>query len=164
VWHKADTAPNAQERYSEMIAMAKYSRRHNQSSFRTSSTILSLRLSDELDVSPSDSKDLYKALGKVYPFFNPEFLDTDKGKQFKDSMLFKQEERARAFPDLRTHTSTKHRPKEFYAEFDKKFQETKHDDDFDALPFEWDMNIRPIIAHRKSFTLIISCVVLTQTF
>ncbi|PQE18079.1 mfs allantoate protein [Rutstroemia sp. NJR-2017a BVV2] len=147
VWHKADTAPNAQERYSEMIAMAKYSRRHNQSSLHTSSTILSLKLSDELDVTPSDSKDLHKALGKVYPFFNPEFLETDKGKQFKDSLLFKQEERARTFPDIRTHISTKHRPEEFYAEFDKKFQETKHDDDLDALPFEWDMNIRPIIAH-----------------
>jgi hypothetical protein len=136
-----------------MIAMVKYSRRHNQSSLHTSSTILSLKLCDELDVSPSDSKDLHKALGKVYPFFNPEFLDTDKGEEFKDSMLFKQEERARAFPDIRTHISTKHRPEEFYAELDKKLKETKHDDDLDALPFEWDMNIRPILAHRKSLTL-----------
>lgn len=97
-----------------------------------------------------DVKDAEKATGKIYPFFNSEFLDTEVGNGFKESLIFKQEERAQNYPDIRTDKSTIRQPKEFYTELDKFRKKMRSTDDYAEFPLEWDMTIRPILAKRKS--------------
>jgi hypothetical protein len=125
--------PHAQTHYVEMLAMAKYSRRHNARDFINSVALISLKLLDWLKVPVGqDSKDLHKALAKIY----------------KNSMMFNQEERAKNPPDIRTHTSNSFRPQDFWTEFDESAD--KIDSDYqDARITEYDIAIRPIIAYCK---------------
>ncbi|KAF7909232.1 hypothetical protein EAE99_011447 [Botrytis elliptica] len=148
-WHQADLTPNGQERYLEMKKLTHRSWRYNHSRrpfFKASSTILNFRVMSWLKVTADDVKDAEKATGKIYPFFNSEFLDTEVGKAFKESLIFKQEERARNYPDIRTDKSTISQPKEFYASLDKFRKKMRSTDDYSEFPLEWDMTIRPIIA------------------
>ncbi|RAL64844.1 hypothetical protein DID88_001440 [Monilinia fructigena] len=148
-WHTADVTPNGHEQYLEMKRMAHKSWKYNHTRedfFGKPSTILNFQVMSWLDVTADDVKDAQKAMGKVYPFFNPEFLETEEGKEFKDSLMFNQEERAKYYPDIRTDKSTIHHPKEFYADLDKSRQKMKFTDDYTSFPLEWDMTIRPIIA------------------
>ncbi|KAK8900699.1 hypothetical protein QC760_010687 [Botrytis cinerea] len=148
-WHQADLTPNGQERYIEMKKLTHRSWRYNHSRrpfFKASSTILNFRVMAWLKVTADDVKDVEKAVGKIYPFFNSEFLDTEMGKGFKESLIFKQEERARNYPDIRTDKSTIRQPKEFYADLDKFREKMQSTDDYSEFPLEWDMTIRPIIA------------------
>jgi hypothetical protein len=141
--------PHAQTHYVEMLAMAKYSRRHNARDFINSVALISLKLLDWLKVPVGqDSKDLHKALAKISPFFFSDFLDTERGKIYKNSMMFNQEERAKNPPDIRTHTSNSFRPQDFWTEFDESAD--KIDSDYqDARITEYDIAIRPIIAYCK---------------
>jgi hypothetical protein len=113
---------------------------------------LGVDVMDEFNVDGSDMKDLQKALALIYPFFYPQFLKSNRGQQFKDSLLFNQEERAKHAPDRRSHVSNKYVPKEFWDEFDghTKSCDKDGDDVLDVFPMEWDKTIRPIIAHRMS--------------
>jgi hypothetical protein len=147
VWHKADLAPHAQTRYIEMMEMAKKARRYNHHKFDCPGVILSFKLLHDLDVDNTDSKDIHKAIGKMTPFFDPAFLASRDGEPFKNSLIFNQLERLKTLPDCRTHVSNKYRPAEHFKDFDK---ETKNMEDLEDLPFEWDVAIRPIIAHCKS--------------
>lgn len=150
VWHNADLEPLAQARYVEMKTMAKYSRRFNQSDYRSAASKLGFQLLDSLDVPRGqDSRDLYKAIAKMAPFFHREFFDYKNGQRFKDSLLFNQDERSKSPPELRSHLSNTFRPRECWNEFDKECEKMESEDDLDALPEEWDITIRPIIAHRK---------------
>ncbi|KAA8568094.1 hypothetical protein EYC84_008502 [Monilinia fructicola] len=128
-WHTADATP---------MDMSDF--------FGKASTVLNFQVMGWLDVTADDVKDAQKALGKVYPFFNPEFLETEEGKEFKDSLMFNQEERAKCYPDIRTDKSTVHHPKEFYADLDKCRKKMRFIDDYTSFPLEWDITIRPIIA------------------
>lgn len=110
-------------------------------------TLLSLNLLDSLNVLPEDSKDLHKGIAKMSPFFHQDFLHSEDGLKFKNSLLFNQEERSQQVLDRRTHVSSKYRTKAFWKEYDDG---SKGNTDLDDLPFEWDCSIRPIIAHRKS--------------
>ncbi|ESZ95248.1 hypothetical protein SBOR_4360 [Sclerotinia borealis F-4128] len=148
-WHQADFTPNGQERYLEMKKMAHKSWRYNLTGrdfFKSSSTMLNFQVMSWMNVTADGVKDAQKAVGKVYPFFNPEFLDAEEGKEFKDSLMFNQEERAKHYPDTRTDKSTIHHTKEFYAKLDKSCREMKFIDNYTSFPSEWDMKIRPIIA------------------
>ena len=138
--------------------MVKYSRRFSAQNLSTSATSLIFQIFDWLDVlDDKDSRDVHKAVAKISPFFDPEFLDSEHGKQFKDSFMLNQDERAKHPPNIRSHNSNKTRPEQFWQEFDEATQKMKHNDDLDALPFEMDIAIRPIIAHRK-VTILINCV------
>lgn len=150
-WHQADCTPNGQERYLEMKKMTHKSWKYNHTRrpfFKASSTVLQFQVLSWLKVTSDDVKDVEKALGKIYPFFNAEFLDSEEGEKFKDSLIFNQEERAKYYPDIRTDKSTALQPKEFYADFDKYRKQMKFSDDYAAFPLEWDMKVRPIIAKR----------------
>lgn len=146
VWHKADLAPHAQTRYVEMMEMAKKARRYNYHKFDCPGVILGFKLIHDLDVDDTDSKDIHKAIGKMTPFFDPEFLASKDGEPFKDSLMFNQAERLKTLPDCRTHVSNKYRSAEHFKDFDK---EAKAMEELEDLPFEWDVAIRPIIAHCK---------------
>lgn len=144
VWHKADLAPHAQTRYIEMMEMTRKCRKYNHFTFDCAPVILALNLIDALNVGYEDKKDLHKAIAKLTPFFHPEFFASKDGEAFKDSLLFKQEERAGAAADTRSHHSVKMRPAEFFDELDAAFATA---DGIEDLPEEWDVIIRPTIAH-----------------
>lgn len=157
VWHNADLEPNAQERYLEMKSMAKYSRRFKQLEMKSPQAIISWQLLDVLNVEKGqDSKDLHKAVGKMAPFFHPAFFDYKKGTQFKDSLIFNQEERAKLLPHIRSHASVAVRDPEFWNAVQddcekipgvKTCAELAIEEEFDDIPEEWDISIRPVLAH-----------------
>ena len=147
VWHKADLEPHAQTHYIEMMEMTKKCRRFIHKKFDCAPVILSFRLLDSLNVETEDSKDVHKAVAKIAAFFYAPFLESDDGEPFRESLMFNQAERAKNVPDIRSYISNKYRSPEFFTEFDK---ETSAMQELDDLPLEWDVHIRPIIAHRKS--------------
>jgi hypothetical protein len=147
VWHKADLEPNAQAHYLEMIEMTKKCRKYCRKLFDCPPVILGLHLVDDLDVAPEYAKGVHKAIAKIAPFFFTQFLESEDGKPFKTSLMFNQTERAKNFPDIRSHVSNKYRGSEFFKEFEDEMRRVQGE--LNDLPPEWDLHIRPIIAHRK---------------
>lgn len=96
VWHKADLAPHAQTHYIEMMEMTRKCRKFNHFTFDCAPVILALNLIDDLDVKYEDKKDLHKTIAKLTPFFHKEFFDSKDGEAFKESLLFKQEEKSQS--------------------------------------------------------------------
>jgi hypothetical protein len=133
--------------------MTKRSRRHNHNKFDCAPIILGLRLVDELNVEPGDAKDLHKAIAKIAPFFYAPFLESKDGKPFRNSLIFNQVERAKNFPDTRSHVSNKFRSPEFFKEVDKDKEMGITELELQDVPFEWDVHVRPTIAHRKCLCL-----------
>jgi hypothetical protein len=146
VWHKADLEPEAQTHYIEMKEMARKSRKFNQRDFENPTCLLTFSLIQWLDAFRDDARDLHKAVGMLCPFFYREFLDSKEGEGFKDSLLFRQEERAKHLPDIRSSVGNAHRPKSFWKEWDDVEKNMK---DLSDTPAQWDVAVRPIIAHCK---------------
>ncbi|EHK97021.1 hypothetical protein M7I_7276 [Glarea lozoyensis 74030] len=150
VWHKADLEPLAQERYIEMLDMVKTFRkwgRRSEKSMTNEKSFIHLTIMAEMEVVREDSKDAQKAIAKVMPFFRSDFLKSEMGAKFKDSLMFNQSERAKHVPDCRTSTSTMYRSAKFWQPFEEAEDKMKHEEDMEALPEEWDLKTRPIIAH-----------------
>jgi hypothetical protein len=61
--------------------------------------------------------------------------------------MFNQAERAKDFPDIRSHVSNKYRSPEFFKEFEDAM--TRVGGNLADLPPEWDLHMRPIIAQRR---------------
>lgn len=147
VWHKADLEPEAQTRYIEMKELARKSLKFHWRSLKHPVFPFTLSLVKWLDAAPGDdTKDINKAIAKLSPFFYPEFFESEEGARFRDSLLFKQEERANHIPDIRSDISNARRLKEFWKEWDGEKKMMKSLDD---TPAEWDIAIRPIIARCK---------------
>jgi hypothetical protein len=113
VWHSADLEPNAQAHYTEMMDMTRKCRKYCRKLFDCPPVILGFHLVHDLDVEPEYAKGVHKAIGKIAPFFFTHFLESEEGAPFKDSLMFNQAERAKHFPDIRTHISNKYRSPEF---------------------------------------------------
>jgi len=136
--------PNAQQHYVEMRQMVKKSTRFNHTELKSPLSILL----DWLDIDLGDRGETTKALGKMSSLFSSDFIGSEAGADFKDSLLFNQEERARQFPDIRSHLSNKYLPAGFWSEYDTY---AKTNEDLEGEPPErWDLAIRPTVAHRKS--------------
>jgi len=147
VWHSADLEPNAQAHYAEMMEMTRKCRKYCHKLFDCPPVILGFHLVDDLNVEPEYAKGVHKAIAKISPFFYPPFLESEEGAPFKDSLMFNQAERAKNFPDIRSHISNKYCSPEFFKEFEDEMRRVRGD--LNELPAEWDLHIRPIIAHRK---------------
>ncbi|KAG4427609.1 hypothetical protein IFR05_016909 [Cadophora sp. M221] len=98
------------------------------------------------------ARNLHRAIAKITPFFNHHniskgfFAPDAPGAPFKDSLIFNQVERARVYPDVRSHRSNKMQPDAFWDEFDREIgEEGVHG--VEDLPADRDLTIRPIIAH-----------------
>lgn len=132
--------------------MARYPRRFNyKQPFDDPTFILSYELFDLLDaLDHQETSDVNKGIAKISPFFFPAFFDSKNGQQFKDSLPFNQEERAKNPPDIRSHTSNAFRPKEFWNVWDDATSKMTHPKDLETMPEHMDTTICPIIAHCKS--------------
>ncbi|KAM7183928.1 hypothetical protein V8F20_012427 [Naviculisporaceae sp. PSN 640] len=74
-----------------------------------------------------------------------EFLNSsEEGKKFRDSKIFDKAWRGQQVPDIRKRTSCSSRPKQFWEEWEKVYTGDAHF--VDAIPFDWNMAIRPTIA------------------
>ncbi|CZR66639.1 uncharacterized protein PAC_16540 [Phialocephala subalpina] len=151
VWHKADLAPHAQTRYIEMVEMTRKCRRYNHFTFDCAPVIPALTLIDELNVGYEDKKDLHQAIAKLTPFSHKEFFASKYGDDFKDSLLFRQEERAKAARDTRSHYSVRMCPAEFFEKLDAEFATA---DGIEDLPEECDLVVRPTMAHHIKLTIL----------
>ncbi len=152
VWNKADLEPQAQTHYIEMKEMVKQSLKFNQRDLVNRACLLTFSLMKWLAPEPiEDSRDIHKAVAKLSPFFYSEFLESSDGQIFKESLLFKQEERSKNLPDIRSHVGNRHRPKEFWKEWDGV---KKNMTSLDDVPAEWDVIVRPIIARCKLMLIV----------
>jgi hypothetical protein len=132
--------------------MTKKCLKYNRIIFDCAPVIMAMTLQVELNIQEYDT-DLRTAIAKITPFFYEDFLTSEEGEMFKDSLLFKQEERAKAPHGHRSHHSNKTRPAAFFKEFESVFEAIETDsavEKNEELYNEWDRAIRPIIAHRKS--------------
>jgi hypothetical protein len=145
VWHEADLEPHAQEHWAEMHRMARASQSALLSSLTQPAFLLSCALMRWLDTdNRSDNRSATKAVAFLAPFFFPGFLESEKGANFKDSLLLNQEERAKVLPDIRSHHSNATRPQEFWNDWQAIKKTLKSIDD---MPLDWEIATRPIIAH-----------------
>jgi hypothetical protein len=115
---------------------------------------------DFLGVQPGFSsrramRDIVRAYAMIVPFFPDlpqhsieEFLNSEYGKQFRDSKLFKPLDRVQV-PNQRSHTSNRYRPKDFWKEW-QDIEKDKHKLPLvQAYPQNWDKLVRPILARCK---------------
>ena len=97
--------------------------------------------------------DAFNAYASIALFFDTDkFLASKHGKEFCDSTLLNQAERAKTVPNRRTHKSNKTMPNEFWADFEnllKAKNREKGDVIDDIVPMEWRKALRPIIMRRK---------------
>ena len=151
-WHKADLEPGAQEKYIEATDMIQKMAEHGRTSARN---LAELQLLVWLDEHPTNHRhvirDMQRAFSMIGLFYPTDFYESDIGAEFKDSFLLQQGERSECIPDRRTHSSVKCRPKTFWKDWDEI--QSKPGDIHEQFPMEWDLTIRPIIAHCKSSKL-----------
>jgi hypothetical protein len=91
-------------------------------------------------------RDMKRADATMRLFSHSDFFDSEKGSEFKDSVLISQSERAQCVLDRRRHDSVKCLPKRAFEEWDKM---DKNGYIRNFYPFEWDKAVRPVIAHCK---------------
>ncbi len=79
-------------------------------------------------------------------FFNesPKVFENKMEMKLHEQLIVNQAERVKNLPDRRMHTSNKCVPKEFWNEWVELRKKGRLDEIF---PIEWDMVIRPMIAH-----------------
>ncbi|KAJ9656968.1 hypothetical protein H2201_008330 [Coniosporium apollinis] len=142
-WHKADLEPGAQLKYSTALRMVKRMATYNllQPPARTDPFFKFLKQSGGVMEHRRVVPDMLGAFAAMSLFFTPEFLSSDSGTEFQDSLLVKQAERAKQLPDRRRYDSNKYMPNEFWKDWDTVCKRRQ------PYPFEWDIAIRPIIAH-----------------
>lgn len=154
-WHKADLEPGAQLKYSDALRMVKRMVTYNLLALPAGMTPFAklLRSIPGVTEHRRSVNDMFNAFAAMSLFFSLEFYESEAGTDFKDTSLIKQEERAKQLPDRRRYDSNKCMPKEFWQEWDAIIKKAKreHGGHVDqAIPFEWHVAIRPIIAHCKS--------------
>ena len=80
------------------------------------------------------------------------FLEGELGSKYKSSLLLNQEERAKHLPDRRSCRSSSKRDASFFKDFEDVLGDTNGLSEVSGagdLPMEWDVCMRPKIAHRK---------------
>jgi hypothetical protein len=115
----ADLEPQAQVHYAEMKEMAKKSRKFIEKDINTPVYLIILPLLKSMATSGEDVRDFQKAAGKLAPFFHSEFLNSKEGEDYRKSLLFRQDERAKGIRNIRSSTGNAHRPKAFWREWDE---------------------------------------------
>ena len=119
------------------------------------------------------SRDVSVAVSMISFFFSSAFLRSERGASYKDSMLFKQAERAKVLPDRRRYESNKSMPSEHWKEWDHLMNQNQPADRShlsrrraqevekveaqiipDLYPPYMEKAMRPILARRKSLTCI----------
>jgi hypothetical protein len=109
-------------------------------------------------------RDMAVAFLKMCPFFPnhqsasiKEFLESEVGAPFKDSQLFRTEERAEKLPKTRSHASSNNRPHQFWSEWDRRLKSLGRQKGSEPeiititdYPKQWKVSLRPILARRKS--------------
>ncbi|KAI9736221.1 MAG: hypothetical protein M1834_001107 [Cirrosporium novae-zelandiae] len=83
-------------------------------------------------------RDMKRAMDSISLFYPSKFFENERGEKFKDSLLVKQEERAKQLPDRRSDLSNKTRPKSFWEEWDSIRKEGSLQKNY---PAEWDIAI-----------------------
>lgn len=103
-----------------------------------------------LDLDPHEHRrvipDMRQAYSMMALFFTPASKVAESMLEMKleEHMIIKQAERRGFVPDRRRHDSNKCMPKDFWKEWETIRKKGHLDDNF---PTEWDMMIRPMIAH-----------------
>lgn len=143
---------------SRMVELYKQSRKYLRKITDCAPNIMAFHVVHDLcsmKAGTDGSQDVHRAVAKIMPFFHSMFLDSPEGGSFKGSLIFDQAQRAKRFPDVRSHVSNKYRNPSFFKELDDTL--TAADGDAKELPLEWDTCTRPAIAHRKFPTQCFGC-------
>jgi hypothetical protein len=156
MFHAVDMEPDAKEKYDEAMRMVKSFEHYEMNDLNRAE--FCLLMLDFLNIHPQKekraTKDIIRSYAMICPFFpNLEkhsihnFLASEHGLPFKNSLLLEQLERAKAVPDRRTYVSNRYMPEEFWKDWLKILHGPEHPED--AYPLEWAKVVRPILAKRK---------------
>ncbi|EEP82860.1 predicted protein [Uncinocarpus reesii 1704] len=151
-WHKADLEPGAPERWEEYLTL-----RDDASAtlHLAAATIAQCwNTLKFLDYHPETHRNVRRDIRQAYvmtSLFFPIghlFFEGKSGPKWKDSLLFKQEERGKTLPDRRGYRSGRYREEKFFKQLDdlrsRCVIENRHM--ADISPLEWDIVVRPKIA------------------
>lgn len=99
-------------------------------------------------------RDIAKAYAMTSLFFEggDGFFQSEKGIQFKDTLVLNHMERHKTPPNVRGYMSSYHRPKAFFAELaalDLFDEDLVSEDIKERVPTEWDVVMRPLVARCK---------------
>ncbi|MCJ1393917.1 hypothetical protein MMC18_006793 [Xylographa bjoerkii] len=148
IFHAADLESGARERYIEMNTIIKKMQRYNAPGeirlIHCFGILNWLGQRPEKSVQSRMIRDMRNAYVMMSFFFPTGFFESKGGLQYKDCLLFNQPERMRRLPpDGRAHHGNTCMPKQLWAEWDTFYKGYI----VEKYPFEWDLTIRPIIAH-----------------
>ena len=146
-WHRADLAPNAQQKYLESTDLVKKMEKFQMHQHE----LLYFEPLAFLRVDPREHRrimpDMRIAFAMMAIFFPSEFFQSEAGLPYREHMIVQQAERMKHVLNWRRHDSNKCMPSEFWEEWDGI---TKNGYDEEDFPVEWDIAIRPILAHCES--------------
>ncbi|KAK8008784.1 MFS allantoate transporter [Apiospora marii] len=171
-FHLGDLEPGAQEKYDVSKRMIEAIQNSEPAGNTKEMFWFIVRTMDWLDVKAAYSsynhdqqapwphsfivQDLVHATACMAPFFrNVEaagpitaFMDSAAGSEFRESALFRPQERAQTIPDRRTRTGFRTRPKSFWKEWNAILEHCNSRNKWHVaeFPMEWSIAIRPIIA------------------
>jgi hypothetical protein len=152
----ADLEPGASEKYQDARVMVEVMDKYTMGRLSPGPFELCkfMKMASHFREERRTVRDAFHAYAAIALFFETDaFLAEGGGTLFKDSLLLKQEERAKHLPERRTHMSNKSMPTEFWKEWDKiKKDNDRKADDFveDIYPLEWRKAMRPVIIRRRS--------------
>ncbi|KAI0967045.1 hypothetical protein F4678DRAFT_465849 [Xylaria arbuscula] len=105
---------------------------------------------------PFITQDILKAWACMATFFPDleecqpatNFFMSSEGQKYQKSLLRDSHQRTSILPDIRTKTSFKYRPKQFWKEWDDIVTKGRRDETYyaDTYPLQWSVVIRPILA------------------
>ncbi|KAI1368681.1 hypothetical protein F5Y08DRAFT_325949 [Xylaria arbuscula] len=105
---------------------------------------------------PFVTQDVLKAWAYMAIFFPDleqcqpaaDFFESGEGQQYRQSLLRDPHQRASTLPDRRSKTGFKYRPKQFWKEWQDIVADCEKTKTYytDAMPLEWSLTIRPILA------------------
>lgn len=145
-WHRADFEPGAGQKHIESADLVKKMEicLGSHPSIVGPLTFLDLNPFEHRRVLP----DMRHAYAMMALFFTPasQVSEAMLEMNIHEHLILNQSERVKTLPDRRTYHSNNTMPKEFWKEWDVLAKTGRLDDCF---PVEWDMKIRPMIAHRS---------------
>lgn len=152
-WHMGDLSPNALRREAHWQIMLSFMDDVVMSDLNRGPFELCkfMELAYQFTEERRIVDDAFMAYASIALFFDTEtFLNTEKGKIFKNSNLIDPVERAKYVPDRRSYKSNHTMPKSLWEEWDrirKERNRDEHDICDDIIPLEWRKAMRPAIIH-----------------
>ncbi|KAF2498113.1 hypothetical protein BU16DRAFT_525675 [Lophium mytilinum] len=155
-WHKADLSPGAAETYAELLKVVRKADDYIMSKINMGpyEMLAFMGMASKITQHRRIVPDAFLAYAAIHMFFETtgflSFALKDSQLDLSESLLLNQAERAKHPPSRRTYKSNKTIDKGFFKVWDDLLRANRRkpgQDVDDIYPLEWDIAVRPIVAH-----------------